>query len=81
MSLDKAKEKTIRVIPFDGSKSQWGVWEEKFLARAKRRGYKKLLLGEEKAPTATESQASTRQPTQGRSFYDSRTRMRWRTRI
>ena len=48
------KERTIRVIPFSGMKEHWTVWEEKFLARAKRKGYKKILLGDEIAPVESE---------------------------
>ena len=46
-----AKEKSIRIIEFSGKQSDWDVWSEKFLARAKCKGYKKLLLGSEKVPT------------------------------
>lgn len=46
--------KTIRVIDFDGKPSNWEGWSEKFLARAKRKGYKKLLLGTERVPTQSE---------------------------
>ena len=48
-------EKTIRVLPFNGKKENWSVWEEKFLARAKRKGYKKVLLGKETAPKDSET--------------------------
>ena len=47
MSTD---ERTIKVIEFSGKKSDWFVWESKFLARAKRKGYKGLLLGKSKFP-------------------------------
>ena len=43
-------EKSIRIISFSGKKEDWSVWEEKFLARARRKGYKKILKGKEKAP-------------------------------
>ena len=46
-----SKEKSIRIIAFVGKQSDWDGWSEKFLARAKRKGYKKLLLGTEKVPT------------------------------
>ena len=39
------KEETIRVIAFDGKKIHWSSWKEKFLARAKKKGYKDVLLG------------------------------------
>ena len=38
---------SIKVIPFSGKAVDWPVWSEKFLARARRKGYKKILLGEE----------------------------------
>jgi len=33
------------VISFNGKQSEWAIWEEKFLARARRRGYKDIVLG------------------------------------
>ena len=50
LKMSEDKERTIRIIPFSGKKEHWAVWEEKFLARAKRKGYKDILLGKEKAP-------------------------------
>ena len=43
-------EKPIRVIVFSGKQQDWTMWEEKFLARANKKGYKKLLVGSETAP-------------------------------
>ena len=37
-------EKSIRIIEFSGSQSDWDGWSEKFLARAENKGYRKLLL-------------------------------------
>ena len=48
--------KAIRVLEFSGKTSDWEGWSEKFQARGKRLGYKKLLLGREKIPTETEYQ-------------------------
>ena len=39
-----------KIILFSGKKSDWPVWSEKFLARANRKGYKGILLGEEPMP-------------------------------
>ena len=41
---------SIKVIPFTGKKIDWSVWSEKFLARANRRGYKELLIGNMQNP-------------------------------
>ena len=47
---------SIKIIPFSGKKADWPVWSEKFLARAKRRGYRDHLLGIVETPTdATQS--------------------------
>jgi hypothetical protein len=35
----------IRVIPFYGKLEEWPIWSERFLAKAKRCGFKDLLLG------------------------------------
>jgi hypothetical protein len=48
-------EKSIRVILFSGKTSDWISWEEKFLARAKRNGYKDILLGKIDIPEEGES--------------------------
>ena len=45
MSNKVSTEKTIRVIPFSGKQEEWRMWSRKFLARAKIRGYKEVLLG------------------------------------
>ena len=41
---------SIKVIPFSGKAVDWPVWSEKFLARTRRKGYKKILLGKEVVP-------------------------------
>jgi len=41
---------SIKVIPFSGKAVDWPVWSEKFLARARRKGSKKILLGKEEVP-------------------------------
>ena len=46
--------KSIRVLEFDGKESSWEGWSEKFKARAKRKGYKGMLLGKVKIPTDSE---------------------------
>ena len=39
-------DKTIRVIVFSGKQADWQIWSAKFLARARRKQYKKILVGE-----------------------------------
>ena len=43
--------KAIRAIAFSGKQEEWSVWEAKFLAKANRKGFKKVLLGKKIAPT------------------------------
>jgi hypothetical protein len=38
-------ETSIKVITFSRKKKDWISWEEKFLAKSKRQGYKEILLG------------------------------------
>jgi gag-polypeptide of LTR copia-type len=45
---------TIRVIPFCGKVDEWLIWSEKFLAKARRSGFKDLLLGKLSIPKANE---------------------------
>jgi hypothetical protein len=42
----KEADTAIRVVTFSGKKADWVSWEEKFLAKACRLGYHKILLGE-----------------------------------
>ena len=46
--------RSLRVIPFDGKPRNWDAWSEKIGAKARRRGWKKLLIGQEKVPTQSE---------------------------
>ena len=40
-----AEDKSFRVIEFSGKRSDWDAWSTKFMARANRKGYLKLLTG------------------------------------
>jgi hypothetical protein len=40
----------FKVILFSGKKQEWSAWEERFLAKARRKGFKNLLLGKETIP-------------------------------
>ena len=42
--------KTTKIIAFDGKKTEWPLWSEKFKARANRKGHKSILLGDVKVP-------------------------------
>ena len=45
---------TIRVIPFYGKSEEWPTWSEKFLAKARRYGFKDVLLGKVRIPKTDE---------------------------
>jgi hypothetical protein len=47
-------ETTHQITTFNGKKRDWDLWEEKFLARAKRKGYKHVLLGNVTIPDSNE---------------------------
>jgi hypothetical protein len=51
MARDKEStiETAIRVVTFSGRKDDWITWDEKFQARARRRGYGDILLGDKSA--------------------------------
>ncbi len=36
---------SARLSKWTGKKAEWAMWEEQFLARAKRKGYKNIALG------------------------------------
>ena len=50
---EESTDKTITKFTFSGKKVDWPVWSEKFLARTRRKEYKKILTGAEKAPDDT----------------------------
>jgi hypothetical protein len=50
MSEKAYEEKSIRVLTFSGKKIDFPVWSEKFLAKARRRGYKNILEGADTIP-------------------------------
>ena len=54
MSEDNA-DKTIAKFTFSGKKVDWAVWSEKFLARARRKDYKKVLKGSVTVPKDSET--------------------------
>jgi hypothetical protein len=45
---------TLRVIPFYGKNEEWPTWSEKFLAKARRYGFKDVLLGKVRIPMTDE---------------------------
>ena len=46
-------EKAIRVLPFDGKRSSWTMWEAKYKARAKKNKFLDVMLGNTTVPDAT----------------------------
>jgi hypothetical protein len=42
--------RTIRIIPFYGKSEEWPTWSERFLAKARRYGFKDVLSGKVKVP-------------------------------
>ena len=53
-TMEQQGETTIKTIVFSGKKTDWETWSEKFMARSKRRGYKKLLIEEIEIPKKSE---------------------------
>ena len=51
--MSEVTEKNVRVINFDGNKKNWSVWEQKFLARSRRKGYKDIIVATKTAPVAS----------------------------
>ena len=48
------RESSIRVINFTGKSDDHKIWESKFLAKAGKVGYKRVLLGQVKTPSDSE---------------------------
>ena len=56
--MSKLQEKSLRIIEFSGKKDDWKVWSVKWLARANRRGYKKLVNGPVPIPSESQYQSA-----------------------
>jgi hypothetical protein len=63
-------ESTIWVILFSGKKGDWPAWEERFLVKAKRKGFKELLLGRVEIPVSDTVIADTPEGVNTRRIMD-----------
>lgn len=45
---DEKDSTVVRLLVFDGKPTSWVTWQEKFLARATKKGYYNILCGNEK---------------------------------
>ena len=53
--MTEPREVNMKVITFSGKKNDWLIWEERMMSKAKKKGYRNLLLGRENAiPTTTQ---------------------------
>ena len=52
---DPQGERNIRVLMFSGEQNDWPIYGEKYLARAKKLGFKDILTGKEKVPNNTDA--------------------------
>ena len=52
--MSVVEEKNLKVIAFSGKQDDWKFWEVKFLARARRKGFREILLGKETIPKDNE---------------------------
>jgi len=50
LKMSVVEEKSLKVIAFSGKQDDWKFWEVKFLARARRKGFREILLGKETIP-------------------------------
>ena len=49
-----ASDKSIHVISLNGKQAEWAVWETKFLVKANRRRFNKVLSGIDEVPKDSE---------------------------
>lgn len=54
MTKEEEEVNATKISKFSGEKDDWSIWKAKFLARARRVGYKDVLLGLEPVPTDKE---------------------------
>ena len=48
--MDDSDKGMIKIAPFSGKQNDWAIWKEKFIARARRKGYKEVLIGKKAVP-------------------------------
>ncbi len=53
--MSDSDDRAIRVIVFNGEPEEWSYWEEKFLVRASKKGFKDVLTGIVEAPDDSET--------------------------
>ena len=46
MSDESGKELSLRYLPFKGKKDEWEMWSAKFMSKARKKRYLKILTGE-----------------------------------
>ena len=46
MSDENGKELSLRYLPFKGKKDEWEMWSAKFMSKARKKKYLKILMGE-----------------------------------
>ncbi len=51
---ERSQRENLKVIAFSGKQDDWKFWEVKFLARARRKGFREILLGKETIPKDNE---------------------------
>ena len=51
MTDKEGTEKSVRIIPFSGKKSDWRIWSRHLLAVAGKKKYKNILLGIDSVPS------------------------------
>ena len=57
--MDEVDKSMIKLAPFSGKQSDWAIWREKFMARARRKAYKDVLLGKTPVPPESDVLSAT----------------------
>jgi len=55
MTDKEGTEKSVRIIPFSGKKSDWRIWSRRFLTAEAKKKYKNVLLGIDSVPADSET--------------------------
>ena len=70
MSDSKGEIKTLRVIAFSGKEADWPFWSKKFLAKARRSGFRDILLGKATVPKEDEDVSADTKKTELRELNE-----------
>ena len=70
MSDESGKELSLHYLPFKGKKDQWEMWSAKFMSKARKKRYLKILTGEVSIHFRDENNKTTEEKLNDEAYND-----------